>query len=257
MQIENKVAVVTGGASGLGQAAVEMFIARGGKAAIFDMNEEKGRALAARHPGKAIFARVNVADEASAQAGIAATLGAFGGVHVCVNCAGIPGALGRTVSKKGPYPLAEFVKVMNINLVGTFNVARLAAAEMIKNEPSGPSGERGVIINTSSLAGIEGQMGQIAYAASKAGVIGLTLPMLRDLAQFNVRVLAVAPGLFETPMGEGAPPEVKAKLIETLEFPKRMGEPSEFASLVGFLVENSYMNGDLIRIDAGTRPPPR
>lgn len=257
MQIENKVAVVTGGASGLGQAAVEMFIARGGKAAIFDMNEEKGRALAARHPGKAIFARVNVADEASAQAGIAATLEAFGGVHVCVNCAGIPGALGRTVSKKGPYPLAEFVKVMNINLVGTFNVARLAAAEMIKNEPSGPSGERGVIINTSSLAGIEGQMGQIAYAASKAGVIGLTLPMLRDLAQFNVRVLAVAPGLFETPMGEGAPPEVKAKLIETLEFPKRMGEPAEFASLVGFLVENSYMNGDLIRIDAGTRPPPR
>lgn len=257
MQIENKVAVVTGGASGLGQAAVEMFIARGGKAAIFDMNEEKGHALAARHPGKAIFARVNVADEASAQAGIAATLEAFGGVHVCVNCAGIPGALGRTVSKKGPYPLAEFVKVMNINLVGTFNVARLAAAEMIKNEPSGPSGERGVIINTSSLAGIEGQMGQIAYAASKAGVIGLTLPMLRDLAQFNVRVLAVAPGLFETPMGEGAPPEVKAKLIETLEFPKRMGEPAEFASLVGFLVENSYMNGDLIRIDAGTRPPPR
>lgn len=257
MQIENKVAVVTGGASGLGQAVVEMFIARGGKAAIFDMNEEKGRALAARHPGKAIFARVNVADEASAQAGIAATLEAFGGVHVCVNCAGIPGALGRTVSKKGPYPLAEFVKVMNINLVGTFNVARLAAAEMIKNEPSGPSGERGVIINTSSLAGIEGQMGQIAYAASKAGVIGLTLPMLRDLAQFNVRVLAVAPGLFETPMGEGAPPEIKAKLIETLEFPKRMGEPAEFASLVGFLVENSYMNGDLIRIDAGTRPPPR
>jgi NAD(P)-dependent dehydrogenase (short-subunit alcohol dehydrogenase family) len=257
MDIHNKVAVVTGGASGLGEGTVRKLIAGGGKAAIFDMNEARGAALAVEFAGQAIFCKVDVADEASVQAGIAAAIEAFGAIHICVNCAGIPGALGRIVSKKGPYPLAEFSRVVNINLIGTFNVARLAAAEMMKNEPVADTGERGVIINTSSLAGIEGQMGQIAYAASKAGVIGLTLPMVRDLSQFNVRVLAVAPGLFETPMGAGAPPEVKAKLIETLEFPKRMGTPAEFGSLVAFLVESSYMNGELIRIDAGTRPPPR
>ncbi|HSW06779.1 SDR family NAD(P)-dependent oxidoreductase [Aquabacterium sp.] len=257
MDIRHKAAVITGGASGLGEGTVRKLIAAGGRCAIFDMNAARGQALAAEFPDQAIFCQVDVSDEASAQAGIAAALAAFGAIHICVNCAGIPGALGRTVSKKGPYPLAEFRRVLDINLVGTFNVARLAAAEMIKNEPDADTGERGVIVNTSSLAGIEGQMGQIAYAASKAGVIGLTLPMLRDLSQFNVRVLAVAPGLFETPMGAGAPPEIKAKLIETLEFPKRMGTPAEFGALVAFLVESSYMNGELIRIDAGTRPPPR
>jgi NAD(P)-dependent dehydrogenase (short-subunit alcohol dehydrogenase family) len=257
MDIRNSVAVVTGGASGLGEGAVECFIAGGGKVAIFDLDEQRGQALAARHAGKAIFARVNVADEASVVAGIAAATQAFGAIHICVNCAGIPGMLGRTVSKKGPYPIAEFSKVININLVGTFNVARLAAAEMLKNQPDAATGERGVIVNTASLAGLEGQMGQVAYAASKAGVIGLTLPMVRDLSQFGVRVCAIAPGLFETPMGAGAPPEIKAKLIETLEFPKRMGQPSEFASLVAFIVGNSYLNGELIRIDAGTRAPPR
>lgn len=257
MQIKDKVAVVTGGASGLGEGTVRRFIAGGGKAAIFDMNEARGQALAAEFPDRAIFCRVDVADEASVQAGIAATMAAFGAIHVCVNCAGIPGALGRTVSKKGPYPQAEFMRVVAINLGGTFNVARLAAAEMLANAPDAETGERGVIVNTSSLAGIEGQMGQVAYAASKAGVIGLTLPMVRDLSQFHVRVLAVAPGLFETPMGAGAPPEVKAKLIETLEFPKRMGTPAEFGSLIAFIVESPYLNGELIRLDAGTRPPPR
>ncbi|HSV79362.1 MAG TPA: SDR family NAD(P)-dependent oxidoreductase [Ramlibacter sp.] len=257
MQIKDNVAIVTGGASGLGEAVVRRMVQGGGKAAIFDMNADRGQQLAAELGASAIFCKVDVTSEESVAAGIAAAREAFGAIHACVNCAGIPGLLGRTVSKKGPYPLAEFAKVVTINLVGTFNVARLAAAEMMKNDPQGTSGERGVIINTSSLAGIEGQMGQVAYAASKAGVIGLTLPMVRDLAQFNVRVLAIAPGLFETPMGAGAPPEVKAKLIETLEFPKRMGDPAEFASLVAFLIENSYVNGELIRIDAGTRPPPR
>ncbi|MBU6473462.1 MAG: SDR family NAD(P)-dependent oxidoreductase, partial [Alphaproteobacteria bacterium] len=195
-------------------------------------------------------------DEASVTAGIAAAREAFGAVHVLVNCAGIPGRIGRIVSKKGPMPLDDFRKVIDINLIGTFNVGRLAAAEMLKNEPL-ETGERGVIINISSLAGIEGQMGQICYAASKAGVIGMMLPMVRDLSQFGVRVLTVAPGLFETPMGAGAPPEVKDMLIATLEFPRRMGQPSEFAALVGHLVENAYMNGELIRIDAGTRAPPR
>nr|WP_315425853.1 SDR family NAD(P)-dependent oxidoreductase [uncultured Albidiferax sp.] len=257
MQIKDNVAIVTGGASGLGEAVVRRMVQGGGKAAIFDMNTDRGTQLAEELGGNAIFCKVDVTGEESVAAGLSATREVFGSIHACVNCAGIPGLLGRTVSKKGPYPLTEFAKVVTINLVGTFNVARLAAAEMMKNDPQGASGERGVIINTSSLAGIEGQMGQVAYAASKAGVIGLTLPMVRDLAQFNVRVLAIAPGLFETPMGAGAPPEVKAKLIETLEFPKRMGEPAEFASLVAFLIENSYVNGELIRLDAGTRPPPR
>ncbi|MBU6444375.1 MAG: SDR family NAD(P)-dependent oxidoreductase [Alphaproteobacteria bacterium] len=256
MQINDTVAIVTGGASGLGEGAVEHFIAHGGRVAIFDLNAGKGEALAEKHKGKAIFAKVNVSDEASVTAGIAATKEAFGAVHVLVNCAGIPGKIGRIVSKKGPMPLDDFRKVIDINLIGTFNVGRLAAAEMLKNEPL-ETGERGVIINISSLAGIEGQMGQICYAASKAGVIGMMLPMVRDLSQFGVRVLTVAPGLFETPMGAGAPPEVKDMLIATLEFPRRMGQPSEFAALVGHLVENAYMNGELIRIDAGTRAPPR
>lgn len=257
MQIKDTVAVVTGGASGLGEATVCHFVAKGGKAAIFDRDEKKGSALAAEFPGQAIFASVDVADEASAQAGIAATMAAFGAIHVCVNCAGIPGQSARTVGKKGPYPLAEFSKVIGINLIGTFNVARLAAAEMLKNEPIGDSGERGVIVNTSSLAGLEGQMGQVAYAASKAGVIGLTLPMTRDLSQFGVRVCAIAPGLFATPLVAAAPKEMMDQLVSTLEFPKRAGAPAEFASLVGFIVENAYLNGELIRIDAGTRAPPR
>jgi NAD(P)-dependent dehydrogenase (short-subunit alcohol dehydrogenase family) len=257
MEIQDSVAVVTGGASGLGEATVERLLAAGGRVGIFDVNEERGRALAAKHPRGTIFARVDVTDEASAIAGIGAVKAAFGALRICVNCAGIPGFVGRTVSKKGPFPLAEFVKVIQINLIGTFNVARLAAAEMLKNEPTGPSGERGVIINTASLAAFDGQMGQTAYSASKAGIVGLTLPMTRDLSQFGVRVCAIAPGLFETPMGAGVPPEVKERLVGTLEFPKRMGVPAEFAALAAHIVENSYLNGTVIRIDAGTRAPPR
>lgn len=257
MDINAKVAIVTGGASGLGEGAIEHFVKRGGKAVIFDLDAAKGEALAARLGANAAFAKVDVADEASTQAGIALALSKFGAVHICVNCAGIPGRIGRVVSKNGPMALADFEKVIRVNLIGTFNVTRLAAAEMLKNPPDPQTGERGVIVNTASLAAIEGQMGQISYAASKAGVIGMMLPLVRDLSQFGVRVLTVAPGLFETPMGAGAPPEIKEKLIATLEFPKRMGQPFEFANLVGHLVENSYLNGEVIRIDAGTRAPPR
>jgi NAD(P)-dependent dehydrogenase (short-subunit alcohol dehydrogenase family) len=257
MDITNKVAIVTGGASGLGEGAVERIVKGGGKAVIFDLDASKGEALAARLGGNAVFAKVDVADEASAQAGIAKALTAFGAVHICVNCAGIPGRIGRVVGKQGPMALADFEKVIRINLVGTFNIVRLAAAEMLKNAPDPQTAERGVVINIASLAGLEGQMGQVSYAASKAGVIGMMLPLVRDLSQFGVRVLTIAPGLFETPMGAGAPPEIKEKLIATLEFPKRMGQPAEFASLVAHLIENSYLNGELIRIDAGTRAPPR
>jgi 3-hydroxyacyl-CoA dehydrogenase / 3-hydroxy-2-methylbutyryl-CoA dehydrogenase len=257
MDIGSSVAVVTGGASGLGEATVERLLGAGARVGIFDVNQERGQALAAKHAGRAVFARVDVTDEASAIAGIGAVKSAFSALHICVNCAGIPGFVGRTVSKKGPFPLAEFSKVIQINLIGTFNIARLAAAEMLKNDPRGASGERGVIINTASLAAFDGQMGQTAYSASKAGVVGLTLPMTRDLSQFGVRVCTIAPGLFETPMGAGVPPEVKTRLIETLEFPKRMGEPAEFAALAAHIIENSYLNGTVIRIDAGTRAPPR
>jgi 3-hydroxyacyl-CoA dehydrogenase / 3-hydroxy-2-methylbutyryl-CoA dehydrogenase len=257
VDISKSVAVVTGGASGLGEATVVKLLAGGARVGIFDLNEQRGRALAAQHPGRAIFARVDVSDEDQVAAGIAAVKEAFGAIHICVSCAGIPGHVARTVSKKGPFPLAEFTKVITVNLIGTFNVARLTAAQMLKNAPWGPSGERGVIINTASLAAFDGQMGQCAYSASKAGVVGLTLPMTRDFSQFGVRVCAIAPGLFETPMGAGVPPEVKERLISTLEFPKRMGDPSEFAALAAHIVENAYLNGEVIRIDAGTRAPPR
>jgi NAD(P)-dependent dehydrogenase (short-subunit alcohol dehydrogenase family) len=257
MQIESSAAVVTGGASGLGEATARRLIASGGKVAIFDLNETRGSALVKELGPAAIFARVDVADEASAEAGFAAARNAFSTLTVCINCAGIPGKIGRIVGKNGPMALADFKRAVDINLVGTFNICRLAAAEMLKNQPDPETGERGVIVNTSSLAGIEGQMGQIPYAASKAGVIGMMLPMVRDLSQFGVRVNTIAPGLFETPMGAGAPPELKEKLISTLEFPKRMGAPAEYAALVVHLIENSYINGELIRIDAGTRAPPR
>jgi len=256
MQIADTVAVVTGGASGLGEATVQRLIAGGARVGILDLNAARGQALAALHPGRALFVATDVADEASATAAIAAVRASFGALHVCVSCAGIPGHVSRTVGKQGPFPLREFAKVININLIGTFNVARLAAAEMLKNEPFA-SGERGVIINTASLAAYDGQMGQAAYAASKAGVVGLTLPMTRDLSQFGVRVCTIAPGLFETPMGASLSPEVKARLVATLEFPKRLGDPAEFAALVAHLIENPYLNGEVVRIDAGTRAPPR
>jgi len=256
MHIANVVAIVTGGASGLGEATVQRLVSAGARVGILDLNAARGQELAARHAGRTLFAATDVTDEASVSAALAAVTAAFGALHVCVNCAGIPGHVSRTVSKKGPFPLAEFAKVINVNLIGTFNVARLAAAEMLKNEPAA-DGERGVIVNTASLAAFDGQMGQTAYSASKAGIVGMTLPMTRDLSQFGVRVCTIAPGVFETPMGASIPPEVKAKLIATLEFPKRMGDPAEFAALVAHLIENPYMNGEVIRIDAGTRAPPR
>ena len=257
MKLKDKVVIVTGGASGVGQGTVERVVRDGGKAAIFDLDEARGTALAAQLGANAVFARVDVGDEASAQAGIARTLAAFGAVHGCVNCAGIPGKIGRVVGKQGPMALADFEKVIRINLIGTFNITRLAVAEILKNAPDAETGERGVVVNTASLAGIEGQMGQVSYAASKAGVIGMMLPLVRDLSQFGVRIMTIAPGLFETPMGAGAPQELKDKLIATLDFPKRMGAPAEFAALVAHIFENSYLNVELIRIDAGTRAPPR
>jgi len=255
MELNSKVAIVTGGASGLGLATVEAFLARGAQVAIFDLNEEQGQAVAARLGENVLFAKVNVADEASVQAGIAAVMQKLGAVHVAVNCAGIGSAM-RTVGKNGPHALDVFAKVIGVNLVGTFNVCRLAAAEMQKNEPN-EDGERGVIINTASVAAFDGQIGQVAYAASKGGVVGMTLPMARDLAAIGVRVNTIAPGIFNTPLMNAAPDAVKLPLIEMTQFPKRLGHPAEYAMLVRHIVVNRFMNGETIRLDGGIRMQPR
>lgn len=255
MDLSNKVAVITGGASGLGLATAEAFAARGAKIAIFDLNEEQGQATVQRLGANAVFARVNVADEASVQAGIATVMQKFGAIHIAVNCAGIGSAM-RTVGKNGPHSLEVFSKVIAVNLVGTFNVARLAAAEMQKNEGNA-DGERGVIINTASVAAFDGQIGQVAYSASKGGVVGMTLPMARDLATIGVRVNTIAPGIFNTPLMNAAPDTVKLPLIEMTQFPKRLGHPSEYALLAMQIVENPFLNGETIRIDGAIRMQPK
>lgn len=255
MELANKVAVITGGASGLGLATAEAYVARGAKVAIFDLNEEQGQATAARLGANALFAKVNVADEASVQAGIAAVMQKFGAIHIAVNCAGIGSAM-RTVGRNGPHSLEVFSKVITVNLIGTFNVARLAAAEMQKNAP-GEDDERGVVINTASVAAFDGQVGQVAYSASKGAVVGMTLPMARDLAAIGVRVNTIAPGIFNTPLMNASPDSVKLPLIEMTQFPKRLGHPAEYAKLAVHIVENSFLNGETIRIDGAIRMAPK
>jgi NAD(P)-dependent dehydrogenase (short-subunit alcohol dehydrogenase family) len=255
MDLSNKVAVVTGGASGLGLATVEAFLAKGARVAIFDLNAEQGQATADRLGANVLFCQVNVADEASVQAGLGRVQEKFGAVHVAVNCAGIGSAM-RTVGKNGPHSLEVFNKVIAVNLVGTFNVTRLAAAEMQKNEGNA-DGERGVVINTASVAAFDGQIGQVAYSASKGAVVGMTLPIARDLASIGVRCCTIAPGIFNTPLMNAAPDTVKLPLIEMTQFPKRLGIPSEYARLAVHIVENAFLNGETIRIDGGIRMAPK
>jgi NAD(P)-dependent dehydrogenase (short-subunit alcohol dehydrogenase family) len=255
MQLANSVAIVTGGASGLGFATAQAFIAKGARVALFDLNEEAGAAAASQLGANARFCRVNVSDEASVQAGLADVMGAWGAVHIAVNCAGIGSAM-RTVGKNGPHSLDVFTKVITVNLIGTFNVTRLAAAEMAKNQGNADN-ERGVIINTASVAAFDGQIGQVAYSASKGGVVGMTLPLARDLANVGVRVNTIAPGIFNTPLMNSAPDSVKLPLIEMTQFPKRLGYPEEYAQLAMQLVENAFMNGETIRIDGAIRMAPR
>lgn len=250
MKLENLVAIVTGGASGIGRATVERLHAAGGSVAIFDMSEPLGRALAAELGERVLFAPVNVTDEASVQAGIAQTIERFGAIHVCVNCAGIGNAI-KTYGKNGVFPLADFNKVLQVNLVGTFNVLRLAAEQMAKNTPV--DGERGAIVNIASVAAFDGQMGQAAYSASKAGIVGMTLPIARDLASLGIRVNTIAPGLIHTPMFNGAPQNVIDALSAQVLNPQRLGQPDEIAQMVQQLVENAYMNGETIRVDGGIR----
>jgi len=255
MEVTNQVAIVTGGASGLGKATVELFAKAGARVAIFDLNEEAGRALAKELGDKAIFCLVNITDEDAVSAAIDDVMQAFGAIHICVNCAGRGGGASKTLGKKGPFPLDLFRDVININLIGTFSVLTRVAEKMANNEPD-ENGERGVIINTSSIAAYEGQRGQVAYAASKGALVSLTLPIARDLAYYGIRIVTIAPGLCETPLLGGIPAEVKEGLAKEVQFPKRLADPGEFAALAEHIVHNPYINGETIRLDGGLRMGP-
>lgn len=255
MQIKDGVFVVTGGASGLGAGTARLLAANGGKVVIADLNRAAGEALATELGANARFAETNVSDEASAKAAVDLALSSFGALHGLVNCAGI--AVGeKTVGKEGPHALATFKRVIDINLVGSFNMIRLAADAMSKGQPNA-GGERGVIVNTASVAAYDGQMGQAAYAASKGGIVAMTLPIARDLSRNGIRVMTIAPGIFETPMLLGMPPEVQEALGKMVPFPSRLGKPAEYAALVKHIVENEMLNGEVIRLDGAIRMQPK
>jgi NAD(P)-dependent dehydrogenase (short-subunit alcohol dehydrogenase family) len=232
-----------------------MFAMAGANVLIADVNRAAGEATAADLGAQARFAPTDVADEASVRAAVSAALEAFGGLHGAVNCAGIAIAE-RTLGKNGPHPLESFTKVVMVNLIGTFNVIRLAAAAMAENAPTA-DGERGVIVNTASVAAFDGQIGQAAYAASKGGVVGLTLPIARDLARLGIRVMTIAPGIFETPMLAGLPEAARQSLGQQVPFPSRLGRPDEYAALVRQIVENQMLNGEVIRLDGAIRMAPK
>jgi NAD(P)-dependent dehydrogenase (short-subunit alcohol dehydrogenase family) len=255
MEISNRTFIVTGGSSGLGAATVEMFLAQGGNAVIADVNAAMGQALAARLGPRAAFVECDVSSEEHGRRAVEAAVSRFGGLHGLVNCAGV-GVPVKVLGKDGPHPLDKFVRVVGINLVGTFNMLRLAAEAIAKGEP-GPEGERGVIVNTASVAAFDGQIGQPAYAASKAGVVGMTLPVARELARHGIRVVTIAPGLFETPMMAGLPDEAQKSLGAQVPFPPRLGRPPEFAAMVRHIVENVMLNGETIRLDGAIRMAPK
>ncbi len=256
MQLSDIRAIVTGGVSGLGLAVARHLAANGGKVALFDVNDDKGTAAVASLGGdKARYIRTDVTNEDAVVASVEAARDFLGGVNAAVNCAGIIGA-GRVLGREGPMPLAKFSTTVMVNLVGSFNVAKAAAAVMQHNE-AGEDGERGVIVNTASVAAYEGQIGQAAYSASKGGVVGMTLPMARELARFGIRVNTVAPGIFHTPMVDGMPEEVQQSLGASIPFPSRLGRPEEFADLVAYILGNRYLNGETIRLDGAVRLAPR
>jgi NAD(P)-dependent dehydrogenase (short-subunit alcohol dehydrogenase family) len=255
MRLDGNTVLVTGGASGLGGATVEIVAQAGGNAVILDVNEATGQALAARLGDRVRFVRTDVTSEADVQRAVDAALQAFGAVHGAVNAAGI-GAAERVLGKEGPQALASFNTVIQINLVGTFNVIRLAAAAMAKHEPN-EAGERGVIVNTASVAAFDGQIGQAAYSASKAGIVGMTLPIAREFARMGVRVMTVAPGTFDTPLLAGLPEAARQSLAQQVPFPSRLGRPAEYAALVRHIFENEMLNGEVIRLDGAIRMAPK
>lgn len=255
MEFTNNTFIVTGGASGLGEATVRALHAQGANVLIADLNTEQGEILAKELGERTVFSRTNVADETDTQTTVNLAVTKFGQLRGLVNCAGIGGAA-KVLGKNGPHPLAEFSRTIQVNLIGSFNMARLAAAAMASLEPAA-EGERGVIINTASIAAYDGQIGQAAYAASKGGVIAMTLPMARELAKNGIRVVTIAPGLFMTPMMASLPPEIQQSLGESVPFPPRLGYPAEFANMVCSIVSNIMLNGETIRLDGALRMAPR
>lgn len=255
MELRGGTFFITGGGSGLGAACARGFVSAGASVIIADVDESRGAHLAGALGEAARFVRTDVTDEASVGAALGEAIDRFGGLHGAINCAGIAIAE-RTVGKDGPHALATFERVIRINLIGTFNVVRLAAAIMARARPNA-AGERGIVINTASIAAFDGQIGQTAYAASKGGVAALTLPLARDLARHGIRVMAIAPGLFDTPMLAGLPEPARQSLGQQVPFPPRLGRPEEFASLARHIVENELLNGEVIRLDGAIRMTPR
>jgi NAD(P)-dependent dehydrogenase (short-subunit alcohol dehydrogenase family) len=256
MHLEAVRAVITGGVSGLGLGVAETIVAHGGKVALFDVNDEKGAEAVARLGADSVrFLRTDVTSEDDVRANVAAAREGLGGLNVAVNCAGILGA-GRMLGRDGPMPLKTFAGTVMVNLVGSFNVAKATADLMQHNDP-GEDGERGVIINTASVAAFDGQIGQAAYSASKSGVVGMTLPMARELARFGIRVMTIAPGIFDTPMLAGLPEPARESLGASVPFPPRLGQPDEFASLARYIIESPMLNGETIRLDGALRMAPR
>jgi NAD(P)-dependent dehydrogenase (short-subunit alcohol dehydrogenase family) len=251
MHIQDSTFIVTGGASGLGEATVRALHGGGANVVIADVGVEKGEQLAAELGARVAFARTDITSEADGQAAVDLAVRQFGGLQGLINCAGVA-PVGKVLGKDGPHPLEAFVRAVNINLVGAFNMIRLAAVAMATGSPNA-DGERGVIVNTASVAAFEGQVGQAAYAASKAGVVGMTLPIARELARSGIRVNAIAPGLFLTPMMEALPQDVQDSLGKATPFPPRLGRPAEFAALVRSIVENVMLNGEVIRLDGAVR----
>jgi NAD(P)-dependent dehydrogenase (short-subunit alcohol dehydrogenase family) len=251
MDINGSVAVITGGASGLGEATVRNYVEGGGRVSILDLQEEKGLALAAELGDNAIFCSTNVTDEQSVQSAIDKTVETFGAIHIAVNCAGV-GDPAKVLGKNGPMAMEDFNRVVQINLIGTMIVIRLAAEKMVANTGN-DDGEKGVVINTASVAAYDGQIGQASYSASKAAVIGMTLPIAREFAEYGLRIVTIAPGLFETPLLMALPEKVKDALGKMVPFPNRLGKPAEFALLARQIAENPMLNGETIRLDGAIR----
>jgi NAD(P)-dependent dehydrogenase (short-subunit alcohol dehydrogenase family) len=251
MKMRAALAIVTGGASGLGAATARRFVQGGAQVVIVDRDEEHGHALAAELGANAQFCPADVTSEEDIQRALAFTTSELGGLNTLINCAGV-GAAARTTSSRGPHPLDIFETVIRINLIGAFNVIRLASALMARNTPTA-NGERGVIVNTASVAAFEGQIGQAAYSASKGGIVGMTLPIARDLARYGIRVCTIAPGIFDTPLLGSLPEDIRASLADQMPFPQRLGQPAEFALLAQQIIENEMLNGETIRLDGALR----